>query len=156
MRINGRPATPAQGRRAGTIFVVVGLLTVLVMAGTALLVHLLGPDRGDWPTTPGVVTSNEGSVDVEFDTPGTDYENQRIVTYTVDGQEYSAAMGYSRTQEFPLGEQVAVSYDPEDPAEAELEGETTRVLLLVGGIGGAIGLLFAGIGLAMRRSTRAG
>lgn len=153
MRINGRPATPAQARRLGTVFLVVGVVLAAVMAGGAAVAHLLGPDRSGWVTTTGTVTGNEEGVRVDVDRAGRESDYQRLVTWTVDGQEYSAALGATSSEPFEVGEQVTVSYDPARPDRAELQGGALTILLVVGGAGLALGALFAGIGLAIRRSA---
>ncbi|SDD24580.1 DUF3592 domain-containing protein [Auraticoccus monumenti] len=151
MKINGRPATPAQARRLGTVFVVVGLVLAVVMSGGAAVAHLLGPDRSGWVTTNGTVTGNEQGVRVDVDRGGRRSEYQRLVTWTVDGQEHSAALGATSSKPFRVGEQVTVSYDPARPDRAELQGGASTITLVVGGAGLAFGALFAGIGLAIRR-----
>jgi len=84
-----------------------------------------------WPTTPGEIISSD--FDVSSDSDGTTYRTKLSYTYNVNGRDYTnkkIAFGYagSSSQTFhrniydalPVNSQIAVRYDPVDPARAVL------------------------------------
>lgn len=86
-----------------------------------------------WPTAPGVVVTS-GVEEVKLAEHGTRYEPEVTYRYTVDGRTYTgrrwrfgATAAFNRTQagrlvaRYPVGEAIAVRYDPFRPATSVLE-----------------------------------
>jgi hypothetical protein len=147
-----------------TIFGLIGL--ALLLWGGWLCYH--GVVSGGWPTVPGQVTQAavhhaRGSSDPSR--VGTTTDSADIAySYAVDGQSYvgsriSFAYFYSSNVgsetadyllRYPVRKQVAVHYDPGNPAEAVLEpGVGPSIFILMG-----IGAFFGFIGLGLPALTR--
>ena len=99
--------------------------------GYGLWAALRSTQAGDWPTTPGVI--QEVTLEHDTDGDGTTYEVKVRYAYFVEGREYEGtrlAFGYGGSGGFAAHEEirrtlaaakeVAVRYDPDDPATAVL------------------------------------
>jgi hypothetical protein len=108
-----------------------------------------------WPTTQGNVTSSDVSYSSNAE-GGESYSPEVIYRYTANNQQYEnhtikfGENSYSSSRKaeniasgYPVGKEVTVYYDPEDPARSVLEpGVSGGSYILLG-----IGVLFALIGL---------
>jgi hypothetical protein len=127
--------TAKTGKAGRGVFAVGVVLSVLGVGWGALVVpRLLGARAtSSWPTVEGVVTSSE--VRMKEDSSGdARYVPEITYRYTVDGVKrssdriaYASRRISSRSDareiadRYPVGEQVRVHYDPDDPYTAVLE-----------------------------------
>lgn len=103
---------------------------------------------GQWPTTPGRIVSSDFVVDSDSD--GVTYRARLTYAYDAGGGEITGekiAFGYagSSSRQFhrdiydalPVGAQVAVRYDPADPARAVLSfgvNQSIKFLIIFGAV----------------------
>jgi len=141
---------------------------VLVFAGIgAFLIYqsVRGRQKADasqsWPSTSGQITEAHVSHHTSSDTDGEmsdHYTPQVKYTYQAIGQEYqgdklgfgfqqsfgSQAKAQAALAPFPVGAQVTVYYDPNNPAEAVLERKAGGATLSL-----VLGIIFVVIGLCI-------
>lgn len=162
----------ASSDRSGVLLLVAGVVSLLL--GAYLALGSIGDARQAtasqaWPTVPGEVTTfayeqvRRDEVDIQRDV-GPENVRQETVqtldweyTYAVDGTTYTgrrATWGRpDRRSIYPLGSEVAVHYDPDDPSTAILQPESkpasragaVLVLLAMGGY-----MVYAGAGSRRR------
>jgi hypothetical protein len=134
---------------------------IMVVGGYLLAFHVGRPAMKKaeasegWPTTTGVVTHSEVARD--HDSDGTMYRPDVEYEYTVDGQDYVgntitvgakvstnvAGGAQKKVNEYPVGKEVKVHYDPDDPAESCLEPGVRASASIPFWAG--IGVLFIGV-----------
>ena len=123
-----------------------------------------------WPTTKGKVTGAETKREVTSDTddnhPSVTFSADTAIAYTVNGQQYTTNIMYFgqtlgsgdkseaalQVLRYPVGKEVTVSYDPENPAGAVLKPGIHSEALWLPGAGlafllHAMLLMFIGPGL---------
>jgi hypothetical protein len=114
-----------------------------------------------WPKTPGVIFTSDMDQHYSTDNEGmTSYTYEPVIEYTYKfmGVEYSGSqyrMGSKGTSfdrrkaesilsRYPVGQQVEVYYNPDNPAQAVLEhGSASGPLLLI------VGAVFAVVGVVL-------
>ena len=121
-----------------------------------------------WPSVPGLITASEISSNTSVGAYGsetkTTYHPKVSYGYRVQGRDYqssrvtfgSLGSSYERAKEvanrYPLGMDVAIFYNPANPAQAVLESGK-EPSLVENGLGSAVfalaGMVFGGIGLAL-------
>jgi hypothetical protein len=135
----------------------------------------------EWPTTTGKVVSSEIEEKQVYRRKRLRqvFEPQIQYSYQVDGRDYTASRvdyfedddfenedkAIGVTEKYPVGKEVNVSYDPQDPASAVLEPGITGsnatwswVMIGLGGfltLVGIAGSLGSGYGLATAGSSKA-
>lgn len=145
----------------GGAFMIVG--GVVLVLGIRNSVH--GIASASWPTTTGVVESSY--VNDYTDSDGdTMYEAIVMYTYVAEDHNYTADKvrfgevnssssrpAYRTVEKYPVGTQVTVSYDPDDPGTAVLEPGFKAGNFLLLGIGGLFTLIGLGVGIGGGIST---
>jgi hypothetical protein len=151
--------SPSEITLYGIAFIVGGPLLALLLVGMAVRARRRAAAAYTWPTTRGIViassvksTSNRGS-----------YAPKITYRYQVAGQTYESAVmsrnfqtggprniAQAKADEYPVGRQVDVRYDPEKPQEAVLELVTPAVwwLYLLAGLSLFMGVTGGAVFLA--------
>lgn len=137
------------------------VLFIIGVVGAALTIFLGIPmmknafeSRG-WPTADGVITVSQFTSNTDRDSGSTTYGASIAYDYTVNGASYTGSnvhfgqystsdpsYGRSIVNRYPLGKQVMVYYDPDNPSESVLEPGAGWSSFMVAGIG----ILFALVG----------
>lgn len=140
----------------------VAILIVIAMVGAGVVCVLVGMRSyatAEWPSVEGRVIS--ASVDraerMDQDTRRVTYRYTPVVrySYSVDGQEYEGTkitytQGQYRTESraredlepYPVGGQVTVYYDPQNPKSLVLEPGGDPMLFVVAGLLVVVGVFF--------------
>lgn len=142
----------------GAIFGIVGLCIILFL-GWPVLQNAKASQQ--WPSTKGAVTASEVIRSRSDD--GVQYKPEILYNYRVGKEDYqqgnirydgdwstsSSTYANRMVQKYPVGKQVDVYYDPDDPFEAVLEpGTSWASYSLIG-----FGLIFFLIGAGMFLGT---
>jgi Protein of unknown function (DUF3592) len=146
----------------GIIFAIVGIAFTFALAKPQMK---KAEQSKTWPTTMGAVIKSE-IVSEKDSEHGTMYRPEVVYVYSVDNREYtsneitfgSSMVSTSRrksvakaTYKYPVGKQVNVYYNPDEPYESVLETDVTfatKLLLWIGylliGVGALIFLIACG------------
>lgn len=158
--------TPGRGNSTLTlarIFLAFGLVILVTLVTIGVVLQVRTVQKSSWPTTQGEVIDVVKRVDQ--DSHRSDRERRRgrdrtsvtyapVVRYTVNGTEHEFTSKVSTGDEWTVGQQVTVRYDPEDPASGEVDGLGNWVPWLLIGLGVGIGGTFTAVGIGLRRSAR--
>jgi hypothetical protein len=151
--------------RAGMLFFAIFLAFGLMGTYVGVSAYLDVQEVDDWPSTTGTVTDVGVSENFVSGHKGSsshyEYYPQVAYTYQVDGATYygndlakiqSSYQSYADAQghldQYGVGSEVTVYYNPDDPNEAVLEQNSQTEALLFPGIGalflviGAVGFIY--------------
>ena len=129
------------------IMIVVLLAFGLILGGVGLHRYNDGKRSASWPTTKGSITQSRPqpvttennrkefrlSVSYSYKVDGKPYTGQRVTSS--DQYEKTRGAAESALKKYPVGGEVTVYYDPDNPASAVLETGIQRnvyILLLAG------------------------
>jgi Protein of unknown function (DUF3592) len=118
----------------------------LVLGGIGIYRYNLGKRSVSWPAATGVITASRAQP-TKTENNRNEYRLSVGYTYAVDGKTYSgtritASDVYEKTRnaaeealkKYPIGGEVSVYYDPDDPGSSLLEtGMKKNVYALLGG-----------------------
>lgn len=154
-----------------TVGVALIVAAVFIFVETIERISMAKESRG-WPSVPGLITASEITSNTSIGAYGsattTSYHTKVSYGYRVQGHDYesgrvtfgSVGSSYERAKEvanrYPLGMDVAVFYDPANPAQSVLEpGKEPPLINRLGpGVFALAGILFGGIGLVLVMSSR--
>lgn len=116
------------------------LIAVLILLAGGAVFIVLGvtslKEIREFKQVPAVVSHIEREWTPNGD--GTDTEDIKIiVTYTVDGQEYTEELQNTKTS-YKQGDEITVLYNPEDPTK--VSGATKTMAIIQLAAGGALAL----------------
>jgi len=148
---------PAVSKREGSnpaVLIAALLVFGLVLGGFGLYRYSMGRESGSWPAVKGKITY--ARPEPRKVKKGTYYHAGVRYTYTVKGRSYTgtritASDEHQKTRggakdvlrKYPVGGQVSVYYNPDEPGMSLLEtGMQKNVLVLLGGA--AVCLFLAG------------
>ena len=103
---------------------------IFIIMGVAGLGH-----ASNWPETSGEIQS------IELIYEATDSEDSDVyevmVEYKVDGKTYVSDLGVYY-DDFEVGKEIAILYDPESPENIILPGKTGPIVAIIGGVAAII------------------
>ena len=103
------------------IFLVIGVALIVMGIGNVVKQHT-------YKEADAVITSI-----TRLDTGGSRERYEVIVKFTADGKEYESRLG-SYSGGYSEGDTIAILYDPVDPAEITIVGQTPNVMYFGAGI----------------------
>lgn len=152
-------STRIQGRRGGPawIFLSIGIVVFLALAVAATIVGWNEHRKSDWPVTHGEVVDVVERVSTSRDSDG--HRRTRttwapVVTFNVDGTEYTFTSKVSYGNPPQIGSTVEVRHNPDDPHDADLAGGLVWVVFMLGGMAVLFLAAFGGTGLVLLRHQR--
>lgn len=147
----------------GGIFSLIGFVFLGVAGWTGQARYLR---MTTWPKVEAEVVSSEVTRQRSSSSSTPMYSVEVVFRYTIEGEEYTTpwSPGYSTSSysqmrrnasSFQPGQRYPIQYNPEDPNEIEARAGWTFGFFFLPAIFGFIGLVFAIVGLALLKATKA-
>lgn len=151
-----RPGKRLDNRKAGVIFLAVGIGLFVILGTVAVVLTVRAVERSDWPHADGTVIDVRSHIERDRDSDG-DYTETKVYTpqveFTVDGETYRFTSRTTTSNPWAVGDSVDVVYNADNPNEAFIAGSTTWVPWVLGGMALVFGGGFGGAGVLLRRSA---
>ena len=148
-----------RGPAFGWLFIGIGVLVFLVLGVVAIVNVVIQQEQSSWPQTSAVVVDHEKRTQTRQrrDNDGrsrttTSTTWAAVYEYTVDGRQYRNAPSFSSSNPPAVGSTMTIAYDPSDPNNITVPGETTWLPWMLGGMAVLFLLAFGGAGVAIRRA----
>lgn len=140
-------------------------LAALVMCGFGVYYTIIELQTSRWPSVEGRVTATRiAEIPGKDDWGGTDIQPEVTYAYSVKGVDYeserfgphlsfadmSRPCARRKIAEYPVGSEVDVYYDPQDPSSAVLEAHVSRGTFITFGVAGFLAAVATGIHLHAR------